>query len=804
MLQRWTILVLLFLSLATSLTFAQESQPVAKIQGILINADDMFRDSEKETVELEGNVQIVYQGQHIKADRAKVYLRTKRAELSGHVEIVDQKNSIKGDQVTLDYESNTGIIYNGSVQAGLVRFSGDRLEKIGESEFLVSTADYTACTNCPSTWSFSGSSVRAEMGGYAYIKSAVLRISDVPVFWLPYLVVPLKSDRQSGLLTPGFEQSDTGGFTFIQPYFWAINRSSDATITAKNYEHRGLKGLVEYRYMLNEQSEGILNTALLDDKAFGEDERLNRFRSPNDKGSSLERWFVRYQHYYEMPEDIVARAQVNLASDLQYPKDFPFETENYGDPAMENRISVTKNTKDSHMSLDTSYYVNMLQSDPRAGNDDAVHRAPELRYSATQKSIGDSNFIYFWDLDYVNFTRAGNAYDNMTTGFTSTGSPIKYQTNNCNKPNWSDDPACHPVYDGIYDPNQDLIRTGQRLDFRPSVYYPFQLTDGFDIVPSLNYRETHYNFSVGDEQSYVRRYLRTSVTSRMIFSGIYGDTINPKSDRYKHEIIPEVTYTNIPWIQQKDHPFFGTGPLNDAPYSSRDGISDGDLTSPYGLQFDYQDRIYDRNLVTFGLTNKLTEKRWVGDRPEYQQIASLKLLQSYDVSQKDRSNSTREPWSDLMAILDVRLKHFQTYSIFDYFPYQGVTNISSRVRVMDDMGLFGQVGLTQQYKITPGQAVQQSSRTEDYTFAAGFVTSYINLMGQVVYDSNWQAAINGKPVKSWAYIAQFKPPGDCWLITLIQDQVTGGEANTRLNFEFTFDGNPKPPLKPEALDQFGF
>lgn len=797
------------MSLATSLGFAQEQasqQPAARIQGILINADDMFRDSEKEMVELNGHVQIIYQGQHIKADRARVFLRTKRAELFGNVEITDVKSSIKGDQVFLDYENNTGVIYNGFVQSGLVRFSGDRLEKIGDSEFIVTDADYTACTNCPATWSFSGTAVRAQMGGYAYIKSAILRLGDFPVLWLPYIAVPLKSDRQSGLLTPGFEQSDTGGFTFIQPYFWAISRSSDATITAKNYEHRGLKGLLEYRYMLNEDSSGLLNAAILNDRAFGQDQRLNTYRGATEQGSPLERWYVNYQQYYAMPDDIVARAQVNLASDLQYPRDFPLETNNYGDPAMENRVSVTKNTKDTHASIDTSYYVNMLQADPRAGNDDAVHRAPELRYAQAQKNIGDTNFIYSWNLDYVNFTRAGNGYDDMATT-TINGTKYRYVQSNCaGIPNWSDYQYCHRVYDGSFDPDTDLIRTGQRLDFQPALYYPFQISDGFDIVPMLNYRETHYYFNEGDDQSYVRRYLRTSVTSRMTFSGIYGDQLDPKATRYKHEIIPELTYTDIPWINQKQHPFFGTGPLNEAPYSSRDGISDGDLTSPYGLQFDYTDRIYDRNLITLGLTNKITEKTWVGDRPVYQQIASLKLLQSYDVSQSEAGTGTRQPWSDMMAILDVRLKHFQTYSIVDYFPYQNVSNISSRVRVMNDMGQFGQIGLTQQYKITPGQAVDVSSRTEDYTFAAGFITPYVNLMGQVVYDANWQAAVAsaGKPVKAWAYIAQFKPPGDCWLITLIQDQVIGGEANTRLNFEFTFDGNPKPPLPPEALDQFGF
>lgn len=141
----------------------------------------------------------------------------------------------------------------------------------------------------------------------------------------------------------------------------------------------------------------------------------------------------------------------------------------------------------------------------------------------------------------------------------------------------------------------------------------------------------------------------------MSFSRIYGDTINPKSTRYKHEIIPAVAYTHIPWMEAKNHPFFGSGQIDDAPYTSRDSISDGDLGSPYGLQFDYNDRIYDRNLVTLGLINKIVEKRWIGDRPDYRQIASLKIAQSYDATQANRTD--REPWSDIVTTLDVRMDH---------------------------------------------------------------------------------------------------------------------------------------------------
>lgn len=795
-----TLLSALF-TILLAVSPARAAEPTAKIHGILINADSMYRDNEKEIAELAGNIQIVFQGQHIKADRAKIHLRVRQLELFGNVEIMDAKNTIVGDRIFLDYDNNTGIIHNGYVQSGSVMFTGTLLQKTGDASYLVDSADYTACTNCPATWSFSGTTVRAELGGYAYIKNAVLRFGHVPVFWLPYLIVPLKSDRQSGLLTPNFESSEKGGFAISQPYFWAISRSSDATIELKDYSKRGLKSLFEYRYVLSETSEGHLNSALIYDEAFAQDPRLNLFRTAEQKDEPLQRWFILYNHYSELPDGGVHRASINLASDLQYPKDFPTETLNHGDAAMENRVSYTRNLSDQHYSIDSSYYVNLLHADPLAGNDDAVHRAPELRFSQTQKSIGDSNFLYSIDLNLVNFARSGNAYDDMTETTTADGAVIRFPKNTCNSPNWEDNPNCERVYDGSYDPSVDFIRTGQRLDVRPTLIYPIKMGEGLDLLPKLSYRETHYNFNIDEDPYLVRRYLRTEISGRFNLSRIYGDAVSSKATRYKHEISPEITYTRLPWFSQENHPFFGTGSLVDAPYSSRDSVNDLDIGSDFGAQFDYNDRVYDRNLVTLAVVNKITEKRWISDRPEYRQIGYLKLAQSYDATQEGKI--AKEPWSDINATLDVRLDNIQSYSIFNYFPYQNVTNASSRVRLKNDVGQFVQAQLTRQYKITPGQPVNTGTRQEDYTFSAGIVSRYLNLMGKLVYDANWNQS-KGDQVKSWAYIAQFKPTGDCLLITFIHDKVSGGDTNLKLNFEFTFDGVQKAPLPPETLDLYGF
>lgn len=798
---------ILFTALLFIGVFAQ-AQTSARIQGLTISADSLFRDNENESVVLEGKVQVVNKDQHISCDKARINLRAHRLELYGNAKVISSKAVMGGDQIYLDYESNTGLMINGYVQSGNVLFEGEMIQKTGENDFFVVKADYTTCNNCPSSWGFSGSQIRAELGGYAFIKNSILKFGSVPILWLPYLVVPLKSDRQTGLLTPQFEREDKGGFAIAQPVFFALAKNKDATYTFKNYEFRGPKSLLNYRYVLSDNSAGEFDTAFLRDLVFKDDSRINDFRSAEKKGSAINRWFLKYDHYLELPEDFVHRMQINNASDLQYPKDFARETKNHGDPAMENRMSITKNSIDNHLSVDSSYYINLLQSDPLGGNDSAVHRLPEVRFSQKQKNINDTKLVYAFDLDLVNFARSGPAYDDLTLIPTSSTqvAPVRYQTNRCGKPTADrTDATCSPIYDGKFDPYNDLIRTGQRLDIQPTIYYPMKVMEKIDIVPKLSFRETRYSFPIQNYSETFRRYVRAEVGTSTTVNRIYGDLNDPLSDRYKHEIQPEISYTTTPWLKQGNHPFWSFSPdETDSPFASRDSISDGDLGGKYGLQFDHYDRVFDRNLVTFAVTNRLVEKKWVDGAPTYKQIASLKVSQSYDAHQASRSDPNREPWSNISAILDVRLNAFETRTQMNYYPYQKVTNTSSRFRLTNTEGQFFEFEVNRQDTIVPGQQVDSSKRTETLTFQTGFTTRYLNLVGQFVYDANWIQSQETNRIKSWAYIAQIKPPGDCWLITLNHNQTVGGSTVIGLNFEFTFGGTPTAPLQKEALKELIF
>ncbi len=785
-----------------------KGQPTAKIKGMLASYDELFRDTERGYVDLIGRVQILHKGQLLQAQRVRIWDKLKKIDLEGDVSLATAQYTIEADRVQMDYDTGLGWIEDGVVRAGPIEFSGRRIKKLGENHYDVLEAEFTSCTNCPPTWSFSGSSIDATIGGYAFLKNTFMRIGGVPVFWLPYLVLPLKNDRQTGLLPPEFLVSQSSGNSIALPFFWAINSSQDATITFLNYEKRGPKGRLNYRYLVNPTSGGELSAALMQDRAFTDEPRYQAFHGENGQST---RWFVKYEHYLDLPGGYVQRTEINNASDLQYPRDFASETQNDGSPAMENRISITKNNYTEHYSIEADYFIHMLQSDPLAGNDMAVHKFPEFRYETSPQPLGLG--YYTLNFNYANFNRAGPGHDDLRkytdpyftdpATCTATGDckPKNICTINdpvqcalCDTVGWETRPFCKEVQ-SQYNPHSDMIRTGQRFDFQPSWYYPIQLGRYVDMVPRLTYRESLYYFNVGDDRSNTRRYLRTDLNLRTQVSSVYNDMLFFKGSRVKHEIVPELHYTGTPWVDHKSHPFFGFEDQSQAPIYSRDSIKDLDLQDKSNLQFDYYDRIYDRSLFTFALANRLIQKKYQNGKVEFKQVASLAVAQSYDASGK-----SPYPWSDLSTILDLRFDQFQTYSIFNYYPEQDVTSTSIRLKLLNPKGNFLEFVWNKQYTLKAGQK-EVGRPSQDYGFNLGVVSKYVDAVGQVMFDGNWETtSAASSPVKSWGLLTALKPPGDCWLIGLTMSQNVDRDLELKMNFEFSFDGTPRPPPNPDALN----
>ncbi len=802
---------------------------------VFISANSMFGDSEKQLVELVGDVQMTFDGQSLRADRATMDKKNSIIIAEGNMILASTSAYVEGSRAEISYDDSTGWIYDGFVKSGQVLFQGKIIRKVGPDTYEANQASYTACTTCPPAWSFSGSRIDAEIGKYAYIQSAWFYLAGFRFFWLPYLVVPLKSERQSGVLFPSFElDSALDGFNKIIenpfsslsiPVFWAISRSQDMTVTPKYYKYRGWKTLLNYRHVLNDESGGESNIGgMLRDTVFANSTFKNAAGSDVHPGEeAARRWFVSHEHYYTLPGGFINRAKLNLVSDLRYTRDFPEEMGGAGEPGLENRLSLTKNSELMHSSIEIAYYLNQLKSNPLEGNEDAVHRFPEIKQAGIDRSLLGSRVFLKWDFNYVNFARDDLAFDDVRPGIGS--EPKKVVDRNRGRAL----DGSLSAGSGTFEPDTDIIRSGQRLDLRPELSAPFRIGPYLDVLPSISFRHTQYSFNVAApansefETLPTRQYLRTRFAVRTQFSRVYEREIEVTQDpeevhapepladgtvpgvfqalqapeqikrpeKFKHEIEPEIGILGIPWLQQSRSPFFGDNALSPI-FLDGQPVSNSDFYSTKGLQFDYEDRITLRNVVSALITNRFTSKTWNGDIPVYRQFVTIKNGTSYEYDKPDRRDP-RENYSDLFTIIDARLENFDSNTSIRYFPYHGVFNTSSRVRFFDKRENFIQLSYSQNYLITENiqEAFSTSSPEENVGLAVGLTSRYAILATEINFKP-----INYSPFelhfawKTWSAIINIKPPGNCWgFRTQITNTFGDPKPKVTVGLDYIFGGS---------------
>lgn len=769
------ILIAIFLYLFSSFVFAQ-----TKINDILIQANEIERNLENKSVILNGNVKIIYKDYIISCDKATIDLHNRIVNAKGNVVLDDVTTHIEGESILYNLNTKRGTIYNGFIKSGKVIFDGEVIEKTDDKTYWSTNGQFTACDTCPPAWSFSGTEIEAELGGYADIKFPVLRIANFPVFFLPRILVPLKSERESGFLVPSLDYSKDKGTAISLLYFWAISRSQDLTLTATHYQLRGLKPLIDYRYIIDKNSKGNLKFAFISDKAFQKFE--------NSEAENFTRWMLNYEHYYQLPNNFTQRAELNFLSDLRYLRDFPDDLGSQGRPALPNSFSLTRNGNQQHFSIEADYFVNLLKTNPLENNNDAVHKFPEINYSRNQTNLFGTSLLLNFNANYTHFSRDYQSYDDVKT-------QIEFDNDVaviCSGLSGNELESCKDGVssikdqpDGIFDPTQDIIRTGQRLELTPKISYPFQLGSYFSLLPTLSYRENHYAFDPQSEdydQITSRRYLRSDVSLKTQLSRSFK-TVDP-SITYKHKIEPEIVYSQVPWSNLPDHPFFGN--FQDVPIDKQnDPISESDFGGQGELgqgrvQFDYNDRFFDRRIATWGIINRVTKRTTINNSNQYKNVLTFALYQSYDF--KEAKEQKAYPWSAISGYLNANHEYVQLYSSYKYFPYAKRTSSSSRLRIPIHKNSYTEVTYNRNFSITEDNKINTESLSEIIGLNLGIKNDFLDLVGSMNYNGL------SYEITPWAVKAKVTPPGDCWSITFEVFKAVNSTPIFKFLLDFEFGG----------------
>jgi hypothetical protein len=114
----------------------------------------------------------------------------------------------------------------------------DRVTRGDDSVIQASHVFFTTCAadeGCTPLLSFTASSAKITPGVSAALTSPVFRLFQVPVFWLPWVSIPL-SDRKTGLLFPAANFTGPGGFDLAVPVFITLGESADLTVAARYFQ----------------------------------------------------------------------------------------------------------------------------------------------------------------------------------------------------------------------------------------------------------------------------------------------------------------------------------------------------------------------------------------------------------------------------------------------------------------------------------------------------------------------------------------------------------------------------------------
>ncbi|MCU6677172.1 LPS assembly protein LptD [Leclercia tamurae] len=278
-----------------------------------------------------GNVDINQGNSRLLADEVQLHQKqpegaaepVRTVDALGNVHYDDNQVILKGPKAWSNLNTKDTNVWEGDYQmvGRQGRGKADLMKQRGENRYtILENGTFTSCLPGSDTWSVVGSEVihdREEQ--VAEIWNARFKLGPVPVFYSPYLQLPVGDKRRSGFLIPNAKYSSSNYFEFYLPYYWNIAPNMDATITPHYIHKRGnIMWENEFRY-LTQAGSGLMELDYLpSDKVF-EDEH------PTE--GDRHRWLYYWQHAGVM--DQVWRFNVNYTkvSDPYYFNDF---TSKYG------------------------------------------------------------------------------------------------------------------------------------------------------------------------------------------------------------------------------------------------------------------------------------------------------------------------------------------------------------------------------------------------------------------------------------------------------------------------------------------
>ncbi|MEE9661569.1 LPS assembly protein LptD [Enterobacter cloacae complex sp. CARB60] len=349
-----------------------------------------------------GNVDINQGNSRLQADEVQLHQKqpegaaepVRTVDALGNVHYDDNQVILKGPKAWSNLNTKDTNVWKGDYQmvGRQGRGDADLMKQRGENRYtILENGTFTSCLPGSNTWSVVGSEVihdREEQ--VAEIWNARFKLGPVPIFYSPYLQLPVGDKRRSGFLIPNAKYSTSNYFEFYLPYYWNIAPNMDATITPHYIHKRGnIMWENEFRY-LTHAGAGLMELDYLpSDKVF-QDEHPTE----GDK----HRWLFYWQHAGVMDQVWRFNVDYTKVSDSSYFNDFSSKYGSSTDGYATQKFSVGYAVQNFDATVSTKQFqVFSDQSTPTYGAE------PQLDVNWYQNDVGPfDTHVYAQAVHFVN------------------------------------------------------------------------------------------------------------------------------------------------------------------------------------------------------------------------------------------------------------------------------------------------------------------------------------------------------------------------------------------------------------------
>ncbi len=308
------LILLLLLALVQALLLAQ-AEPSAPVGGAVpdslpaepvvedslsYTADSLSYSFDQELIRLWGNTSIRYQNFEISSDSLLVDLKHNRAFSQGNTVMQDGDQIILGDNVAYDIESQTGTLSGGISRMEKSYYTGNEIRKINAEVYDVDNGSFTTCENEEPDFWFTAKRLRIYRGDKIVGKPVIAYVNHFPVFYFPFIVVPLQSGRKPGFLIPqpGYNTYDGKFFRDIA-WYYPYKDYADLILSLDLYERTGWRAELQLDYLKRYLLNGSLNAA---------------FQRRSGGTQSFNDWSLRATHHQELGNRATFDANVDFVS----------------------------------------------------------------------------------------------------------------------------------------------------------------------------------------------------------------------------------------------------------------------------------------------------------------------------------------------------------------------------------------------------------------------------------------------------------------------------------------------------------